>query len=260
VFALVCVAVTGRPDSGGSATRHPFLRSVESMDGRNGLLTEGKVESDGVPAGPGAESSAATRQTAPDSAVTGSAGAGDVERVTLQEAATRLGVGITTARRWVRSGRLKALREETPQGHTWRVLLPAGSPTRPGAGARPSGNGVPSNGDSSAAATDSLGVREVARLEAHVADLRMTVADLREQLGRKDEELAARRREVQELHVLLGRAQLPMPIDAVAVADSTAETGGTPEGTPRTDTGMDEPDSDKRVTSRPPWWRRLLFG
>ena len=54
------------------------------------------------------------------------------------------------------------------------------------------------------------------RLEAHVADLRATVTDLREQLGRKDDELVSRRREVQELHVLLGRAQLPRPVDVAS--------------------------------------------
>jgi hypothetical protein len=175
-----------------------------------------------------------------------------VERVTLQEAAARLGVGITTARRWVRSGRLKAIREETPQGHIWRVLLPS-APTE----AAPTAPTAPAASDST---TDAGAAREVSRLEAHVADLRLTVADLREQLARKDDELVARRREVQELHVLLGRAQLPKPIDVAPAPESAVDSGGTPEGTPRPDFTGAGLDSAGDSGAARPWWKRLLFG
>jgi excisionase family DNA binding protein len=211
-------------------------------------------DSGGVRSAPSPESSAAIRFSVPESADSGPAAASGVERVTIQEAATRLGVGITTARRWVRSGRLKAIREDTPQGHTWRVLLPAGTPPAHEPGGRPAG------ADSAAAAPDSAAVREVARLEAHIADLRTTVADLREQLARKDDELVARRREVQELHVLLGRAQLPKPVEAVAAADSESDAGRPPEGTPQTDSGMAAAESGEVAPGRLPWWKRLLFG
>lgn len=228
------------------------------MDAQNGLHGEAAVESDqdsdGVRPSFGSESSAAIRFAVSDSGESGPAVIDGVERVTLQEAATRLGVGITTARRWVRSGRLKAIREETPQGHTWRVLLPSGAPAP-----HESGLGIPPGSDSAAAA-DSPTVREVARLEAHVADLRTTMADLREQLSRKDDELVSRRREVQELHVLLGRAQLPRPMEVAATPESGGDNDGTPDGSPQTDSEIVPGESDGRSRPTRPWWKRLLFG
>src|SRR5215213_5280058 len=98
------------------------------MDTRSGLPVDTRVDSGGVRNVSQAESSAAIRFAVSDSAESTSDTADGMERVTLQEAAARLGVGITTARRWVRSGRLQAIREETPQGHIWRVLLPAAAP------------------------------------------------------------------------------------------------------------------------------------
>jgi excisionase family DNA binding protein len=209
----------------------------------------------------------AIRFPVPDSAESALEDGGRGERVTLQEAAARLGVGITTARRWVRNGRLKAIREETPQGHIWRVLLPAVAPE-----AAPSRPAAPESADSTTDSTTDAGApREVGRLEAHVTDLRLTVADLREQLARKDEELVARRREVQELHVLLGRAQLPKPVEVAATpesdADSASDSGGTPPGTPQSDSGRTPADSGRTPAESGadfgpgrPWWKRLLFG
>src|SRR5215213_6042871 len=195
------------------------------MDAPNGLPVDSAVDSE---VDSGGVRPALQADSAPDSAVAirfpipDSAGGG--ERVTLQEAAGRLGVGITTARRWVRNGRLKAIQEETPQGHMWRVLLraaaPEAAPSRPAAP-----ESADSTGDSTTDSTVDAGApREVGRLEAHVTDLRLTVADLREQLARKDEELVARRREVQELHVLLGRAQLPKPVEVAATPDAESDS------------------------------------
>lgn len=224
------------------------------MDVRNGLHVDAAVDSDGVHPSDGSESAAAIRFGVLESEESGPSVVDGIERVTLQQAATRLGVGITTARRWVRSGRLKAIREETPQGHTWRVLLPSGAPPP-----REPDPGTPAGADSAAAA-DSTAVREVARLEAHVTDLRTTVADLREQLSRKDDELVSRRREIQELHVLLGRAQLPKPMEVVATADSETDSKETPDRRPRTDSEITPSESDRRSRSKPSWWKRLLFG
>jgi transposase len=194
----------------------------------------------------------AIRFPVPDSAESASEDAVGGERVTLQEAAARLGVGITTARRWVRNGRLKAIQEETPQGHIWRVLLPAAA-----AEAAPR---APAAAESTDSTTDTGAIRELGRLEDHVTDLRLTVADLREQLARKDEELVARRREVQELHVLLGRAQLPKPVEVAATPDSESDSDGTPQGTPQSDSDRTTAESGVDFGPGRPWWKRLLFG
>jgi excisionase family DNA binding protein len=220
------------------------------MGTRDGLPVDTVADSGGVRPAHRPESSVAIRFAVPDSAESGPEAGERAERITLQEAATRLGVGITTARRWVRSGRLRAIREETPQGHTWRVLLPPGAAAEAGAGPAP----PPLD------AADSPAVRGVVRLEAHVADLRATVVDLREQLGRKDDELVSRRREVQELHVLLGRAQLPRPVDMASGSDSVMDSGETPEGTPGTDSDGAGAESGVQPRAPLPWWRRLLFG
>jgi excisionase family DNA binding protein len=224
------------------------------MGTRDGLPVDTVADSGGVRSTPQPESSAAIRFAVPDSAESGPEAGEGAERVTLQEAATRLSVGITTARRWVRSGRLRAIREETPQGHTWRVLLP------PGAAAAAGAEHVPPPPDAASAPSDSPAVREVVRLEAHVADLRATVADLREQLSRKDDELVSRRREVQELHVLLGRAQLPRPVEVASGSESVVDSGETPEGTPGTDSAGAGAESGAQPRLSLPWWRRLLFG
>ena len=154
----------------------------------------------------------------------------------------------------------------------WRVLLPAAAPeAAPGAPDSPAEPPHPESGDSGPespdSAPDSGATREVGRLEDHVTDLRLTVVDLREQLARKDEELVARRREVQELHVLLGRAQLPKPVEVESTADSGSDSAGTPPWTPRSDSGGLRPESgsvrpESGMDFGPdrPWWKRLLFG
>jgi hypothetical protein len=47
-----------------------------------------------------------------------------MERVTIQQAAARLGVSPDTIRRRMLSGKLKAIREPRPQGFRWLVELP----------------------------------------------------------------------------------------------------------------------------------------
>src|SRR5215218_684924 len=46
------------------------------------------------------------------------------ERVSIKEAAERLGVSQDTMRRRLKSGELAGEREKTPQGFVWRVELP----------------------------------------------------------------------------------------------------------------------------------------
>ena len=96
-------------------------------------------------------------------------------KVAIKEAAARLGVVEATVRRRIHRGELSAVQEVTPQGFVWVVELPDG-------------------------------VDEV-QAESVGDGFRDLVAVLRRELESKDVELEARRREVQELHVLLQRAQ-----------------------------------------------------
>jgi len=105
-----------------------------------------------------------------------------VEKISVGEAARRLGVSTDTIRRRISKGELLAHREPTPQGYRWEIELQP--------------NNQPLNG--------------------HAGDNELLVTTLQAQVQAQAEELDARRREVQELHVLLqsAQAQLPPPPQA----------------------------------------------
>jgi len=96
-----------------------------------------------------------------------------VEKVSVGEAARRLGVSVDTIRRRIGKGELLAHREPTPQGFRWEIDLEP--------------NDQPLNG--------------------HEGNTEALVTTLQAQVQAQAEELDARRREVQELHVLLQTAQ-----------------------------------------------------
>src|SRR5918992_4263743 len=102
-------------------------------------------------------------------------------QVTISEAARLLGISEPTARRRVRSGELPGTQTPTPQGFVWMVELPDDLPLE----SAPSGE---------------------------VAALRELNAQLKAQVEAQGMELEARRREVQELHVLLQQAQAALPV------------------------------------------------
>jgi len=96
-----------------------------------------------------------------------------VENVSIGEAARRLGVSTDTIRRRIGKGELTAHQKPTPQGFRWNVELDL--------------NDQPLNG--------------------HDSNLEALVTALQTQVQAQGKELDARRREVQELHVLLQTAQ-----------------------------------------------------
>ena len=96
-----------------------------------------------------------------------------MEKVSVGEAARRLGVSTDTIRRRIGKGELTAHQEPTPQGFRWEIEL--GPDDQP--------------------------------LNGHDSDNELLVTILRDQVQAQAEELDARRREVQELHVLLQGAQ-----------------------------------------------------
>ena len=111
--------------------------------------------------------------------------------VTIQEAAQHLGVSQDTVRRRIRKEELQARQTPTPQGLRWVAEL---EDLEEDAQAAPTAPHRPDIG--SAQVEDGQ-------------DLRELVDVLRSQLQSQEEELVARRREVQELHVLLQQKALP---------------------------------------------------
>ena len=111
-----------------------------------------------------------------------------MERVSIPEAARRLGVTQDTIRRRIRKGELAAYQEPRPQGYVWFVEVPeeelsSEEPPYPDFKEEPS----------------------------EVQLLREMMELLREELKTKDRQLEAREREVQELHVLLQQFQMALP-------------------------------------------------
>jgi len=96
-----------------------------------------------------------------------------VEKVSVGEAARHLGVSTDTIRRRIGKGELLAHKEPTPQGYRWEVEL------------QPNDQAV----------------------NSHEGNTEALVTALQAQVLAQAEELDARRREVQELHVLLQTAQ-----------------------------------------------------
>jgi excisionase family DNA binding protein len=103
-----------------------------------------------------------------------------MQEVTITEAAKCLGVSMDTVRRRIGKGELKARKVPSPHGETYLVELPDDTP--PGPEAPP----------------------DKVESKPEVEAMRKTISIL-------ETELEARRREVQELHVLLQQFQRQLP-------------------------------------------------
>jgi hypothetical protein len=175
--------------------------------------------------------------------------AATVQAVTIPEAASALRVSIETIRRRLRKKQLAGQKLPTAQGFEWRVLLPVQVIDVPEASASNPGEAAPTHAPGAPprhTPGDGPG-RELARLEAHVADLRTELAGARA-------ELEARRREVQQLHVIIARltpAPAPLPAPEADDQGDRADDQAAP-------TRVTSPDAYAASESptRPSWWRR----
>jgi hypothetical protein len=118
--------------------------------------------------------------------------------VTLAEAAHHLGVSVDTVRRRLQKGELKGQQQARPQGFTWLIDIPEET--------EPSSSIAGSQADAEVNSEVSL-----AACQAEISRLESMVAMLQDRVNAQQEELEARRREVQELHVLLQQAQAALP-------------------------------------------------
>ena len=205
------------------------------------------------------QAAAYTKGYAPDQAPAGVAytpGGGTVQAVTIPDASRILGVSVETIRRRLRRQQLAGQKLPTAQGFEWRVLLPAQllDATDLAADARDDqAEGAPpthASGVAPSQAASPASDRELARLEAHVGDLRSELAEART-------ELEARRREVQELHVIIARLT---PAPAALPAPNTSEVPepadqAVDQATP-TQAESGSAYTPDQVTRRPTWWRR----
>ncbi len=146
------------------------------------------------------------------------------ERVPIREAAARLGVSADTIRRRLKRGELAGQKERTPQGFTWLVEVPFTIEPPPRPDASPESPAAPADPGPD---EGTVPAAEVRRLE-QLVDVLQT-------------ELEARRREVEQLHIVLSQQAralaLPPPQETAAPAP--------------------EPPTHPPRQDRSSWWQRL---
>jgi predicted transcriptional regulator len=111
-----------------------------------------------------------------------------MERVSIPEAARRLGVTQDTIRRRIRKGEVAAYQEPRPQGYVWFVDVPEEE-----------------------LSSEEPPYPNFKEETSEVQLLREMMELLRDELKTKDRQLEAREREVQELHILLQQFQTALP-------------------------------------------------
>ena len=158
------------------------------------------------------------------------------ERLTINAAATRLGVSPDTIRRRLRAGELAGEREPTPQGYRWVVLFPVTLEVP--AVADP----APITGDDVHRSTSDTGtdVTELATLRERVAGLERLGAELAAERDAWRDQAARHEEAAQQLRTLVAQAQQmtrALPAGDVATAA--------------------DPSTPAPVA---PWWRRLWGG
>ena len=121
--------------------------------------------------------------------------------VTRKEAAQLLGVSVDTIERRLKRGDLRGHKEHRPQGLTWLVEVPEELATASGNGATPPPPAA-APGDAPASLSYSGG---------HLQVLEELVATLQTQVKADQEELAAKNKQIEQLHVLLQQAQAALP-------------------------------------------------
>jgi hypothetical protein len=182
------------------------------------------------------------------------------ERLTIKEAAERLGISADTVRRRLKRGELAGEQHPTAQGFTWLVAMPAGSGVgapdtasvqAPAPNVQPASSGegttvaelwraLEEEGKATAAAKDET----ISRLAAEVAYLRerenTEIAFLREQLDQRSRELAAERERfdviqqlaLQRIEALTATVAEQREEALVAVQEPPGSTEGGAEGDP----------------------------
>lgn len=132
------------------------------------------------------------------------------ERLTIGEAAERLGVSPDTVRRRLKRGELEGEQEETAQGFIWRIVLPKASDEPEPVEAEPK---------------DSI---ELALLRERVAGLERLTDELQSERDAWRAQAASERDASAQLRVLLQQAQTLAGALPASVGEPTVPTESTP--------------------------------
>jgi hypothetical protein len=120
-----------------------------------------------------------------------------VELVSIGQAVTRLGVSEVTIRRRLRKGELKGQKRQTPQGYVWLIELP---------------DDVSEDKKNSDSGEGESLSELVAALRSQVEGQQELVDSLQAQVKVQQEELAAKNKQIEQLHILLQQAQAALPV------------------------------------------------
>ena len=120
----------------------------------------------------------------------------------MAEAAKCLGVSVDTIRRRLRKGELQGYQQPRPQGFVWVIEIPEeladpGSTFAKTVADIPVNNGGSNGGDR--------------RLEEVVAVLQAQVTSQQRQMEAHQDELTAKNKQIEQLHILLQQAQAALP-------------------------------------------------
>jgi excisionase family DNA binding protein len=125
-------------------------------------------------------------------------------KVSIPEAAATLGVSQDTIRRRIHKGELKAEKVHTPKGPAWLIDLPGHAQA----------DATTASADSHGADRQAYAAHELGDYAAPSEDAKTAWAEvhrLEQMVSILQSEVESRRREVQELHVLLQQAQAALP-------------------------------------------------
>lgn len=177
------------------------------------------------------------------------------DRVTVAEAADRLGISKEAVRRRIDRNTLRGVKN---RDGTWRVILPNGieaPDTMP--------NTMPDDMTPTMTHDTHTVAALLAEKDARIALLASQMGEKDRQIAEKDRQLVDRSREIQELHILLQTTQRLIP-PVVATASERHREGEEREGhdldentAPERSEGVPEASQKKPAV---PWWRRFFLG
>ncbi len=177
------------------------------------------------------------------------------DRVTVAEAADRLGISKEAVRRRIDRNTLRGIKS---RDGTWRVILPNGihlPDTMP--------NTMPDDMTPTMTHDTHTTTALLEEKDARIALLASQMGEKDRQIKEKDQQLADRSREIQELHILLQTTQRLIP-PVVASASERHTRGEEREGhdldgntAPERSVDVQEASENKSPAS---WWRRFFFG
>jgi hypothetical protein len=133
-------------------------------------------------------------------------GGTNLTMLTMVEAAHRLGVSVDTVKRRIQKGELKGHQQPRPQGFVWLVEMPEESN-------QPGSNPADTPVDTAVSTGELRRLEEMVQfLKAELVARDAQVESWKQEAEAHREQLQAKDRQIEQLHVLLQQAQAALPV------------------------------------------------